>query len=102
MFPKRVATWLLLASAIVLSPAALAQDKIAAIAGLPPTTEWKRHLEQDILPFWQTPAALGNPVGNFPTFRCNDGSVYNPQAPCTEFLIAPIGSAARSPGNTSA
>lgn len=71
------------------SASASAQEKTGAVAGLPPAAEWKRHLEGDILPFWQTPAALGTPVGNFPTFRCNDGSVNNPKSPCGEFLIAP-------------
>lgn len=30
---------------------------------------WKAHLEQDLIPFWITPEALGNPVGNYPTVR---------------------------------
>jgi mannose/cellobiose epimerase-like protein (N-acyl-D-glucosamine 2-epimerase family) len=66
-----------------------AQGQAQIIANLPAAAEWKRHLQRDILPFWETPAALGNPVGSFPSFRCNDGSVTNPQAPCAEFLKAP-------------
>src|SRR6202051_2646951 len=62
---------------------ASAQDQ-AASANLPTASQWKQHLERDILPFWQTPAALGTPVGNFPTARCNDGSPVNPQSPCAE------------------
>lgn len=35
---------------------------------------WLRHLREDILPFWIHPTALGDPVGNFPTERMQDGS----------------------------
>ena len=44
---------------------------------LPTGQEWVTHLQQDLLPYWTTPVALGNPVGNFPTFRANDGSVID-------------------------
>jgi hypothetical protein len=40
---------------------------------------WKNHLTSDLLPYWTTPEALGNPVGNFPTFRANDGSLIYPE-----------------------
>src|ERR1700722_14109612 len=89
MFIRRVAIWLLFLAAIDVSTLAGAQEQPQAPADLPAAAEWKRHLEQDILPFWQTPAALGNPVGSFPSFRCNDGSLTDPQAPCGEFLSAP-------------
>lgn len=46
---------------------------------LPTGKEWVTHIQQDLLPYWTTPAALGNPVGNFPTFRANDGSVIDPK-----------------------
>jgi mannose/cellobiose epimerase-like protein (N-acyl-D-glucosamine 2-epimerase family) len=46
---------------------------------LPTGQEWLTHIRQDLLPYWTTPVALGNPVGNFPTFRANDGSVIDPQ-----------------------
>jgi mannose/cellobiose epimerase-like protein (N-acyl-D-glucosamine 2-epimerase family) len=74
---------------IIHSVPASAQDRAAVIDALPRAAAWKQHLERDILPFWQTPSALGNPVGNFPTFRCNDGSLANPQSPCAEYLTAP-------------
>ena len=81
---------LLTAIAAVILPATTgAQDKTPAPAGLPAAADWIQHLRRDILPFWETPAALGNPPGNFPTFRCNDGTVTNPRAPCAEFLAAP-------------
>jgi mannose/cellobiose epimerase-like protein (N-acyl-D-glucosamine 2-epimerase family) len=87
---KRLAVCLFAVSAsLFFAASAGAQQQPAPPANLPAAAEWKRHLEQDILPFWRTPVALGNPVGNFPTFRCNDGSLANPQAPCTEFLSAP-------------
>jgi len=43
-------------------------------AGLDPAS-WTTHLTADILPYWTTTAALGSPVGNFPTWRGFDGSV---------------------------
>lgn len=51
-----------------------------------PTGEaWMAHFLDDILPYWTVEAALGQPVGNFPTFRCNDGSVYDADNnPCPE------------------
>lgn len=57
-------------------------------AGLPPGEVWVRHLEQDLAPFWTMPAALGEPAGNFPTFRCDDGSRYDAAAPCPELTNA--------------
>ena len=38
---------------------------------------WKDHFVNDLLPFWNTPSALGIPIGNFPTYRCNDGALNN-------------------------
>ena len=83
---KRLARCLLL-PLMVLANSAFAQDKSAAFAPAP--ADWVQSLKRDILPFWETPVALGNPVGSFPTFRCNDGSLANPQAPCAEFTAAP-------------
>lgn len=62
---------------------------VALASGLPDGQVWIRHVEHDLLPFWSTPAAIGKPVGNFPTFRCNDGSAYVPDAPCAELQAAP-------------
>lgn len=59
-------------------------------AGDRPTGEtWLRHVRQDLLPFWSTPEALGTPPGNFPTFRCNDGRLPDPAAPCPEIEKPP-------------
>jgi mannose/cellobiose epimerase-like protein (N-acyl-D-glucosamine 2-epimerase family) len=87
---KRLLLCLLILSAAIAGPMpASAQQHGPAVDGLPSASAWKQHLERDILPFWQSPAALGDPVGNFPTSRCNDGSVANPQALCAEFQAAP-------------
>jgi mannose/cellobiose epimerase-like protein (N-acyl-D-glucosamine 2-epimerase family) len=48
---------------------------------LPSGEEWMRHLYRDLLPFWSTPAAMGSPIGNFPSFRYNDGTVVDPLQP---------------------
>lgn len=90
MSKKRVSLRLvLIAAMMVAARPAETQDKATTIAALPPAAEWLRHLQHDILPFWQTAAALGTPIGNFPTFLCNDGSLNDPQSPCAEFVIAP-------------
>jgi mannose/cellobiose epimerase-like protein (N-acyl-D-glucosamine 2-epimerase family) len=46
------------------------------------------HLSRDLAPFWLRPEALGTPVGAFPTFRCDDGTLVDPDLPCGELLIA--------------
>jgi mannose/cellobiose epimerase-like protein (N-acyl-D-glucosamine 2-epimerase family) len=58
-------------------------------AGLPDGQIWLQHLRRDLLPFWGMPAAMGRPVGNFPTFRCNDGSAFVPDAACAELEAPP-------------
>jgi mannose/cellobiose epimerase-like protein (N-acyl-D-glucosamine 2-epimerase family) len=55
----------------------LAACASAPPAGLPRGDVWIAHLERDLAPFWTMPAALGEPVGNFPTFRCHDGSRFD-------------------------
>ena len=55
-----------------------------ATSHLPTAREWVKHIEEDLLPYWTTPAALGTPVGNFPTFRANDGSVIVQGVPVPE------------------
>jgi mannose/cellobiose epimerase-like protein (N-acyl-D-glucosamine 2-epimerase family) len=61
----------------------------AILRAVPDGSRWLQHLTQDLLPFWTMPTALGQPVGNFPTYRCNDGSLYDAARPCPE-LRAPI------------
>ena len=36
---------------------------------------WLRHLNEDLLPYWDTPEALGDPIGNFPSFRGRNGEL---------------------------
>lgn len=56
---------------------------------LPSLERWRRHVIDELMPFWLTPDALGTPIGNFPTFRCNDGTAYHPEAPCPELAQLP-------------
>ncbi|MCE1246026.1 MAG: hypothetical protein LWY06_05230 [Firmicutes bacterium] len=60
-----------------LTPEQLARDgRMADLELLPDESKWiEKHLKLDLLPFWNNPAALGNPIGNFPTLRLNDGSL---------------------------
>ena len=57
---------------------------------LPSLARWRQHVTDEILPFWDTPAALGTPVGNFPTFRCNDGTLPRPDALCPDALCPDV------------
>lgn len=58
---------------------------------LPNGDRWKEHLTDDLLPFWEKETALGQPMGNFPTYRCNDGTLYDPESPCPELQYAAPG-----------
>ena len=49
--------------------AGVAREVPAVLAG----DTWLRHLREDLLPYWEMPEALGTPVGNFPTFRDQQG-----------------------------
>ncbi|MEM9492733.1 MAG: hypothetical protein AAGC55_26530, partial [Myxococcota bacterium] len=82
------------AVAAAVAPAAEATQVARASARLTPgelpeVQRWYRHLTDELLPFWSMPDALGQPLGNFPTFRCNDGSAYRSAAPCAELGDAP-------------
>jgi len=56
-----------------------------AVPTLPDGQRWMTHLTNDLLPFWDRPEALGNPVGNFPSKRCDDGAAYDANTnPCPE------------------
>lgn len=46
---------------------------------IPSGERWLQHLRQDLLPFWTMPAAL-----EYPTYRCNDGSLVDPDNLCQE------------------
>ena len=60
-----------------------------ARAELPDGSVWLQHVQRDLLPWWLQPAAQGQPVGRFPTFRCNDGAAYVAERPCAELKNAP-------------
>ena len=55
---------------------------------LPTLDRWRRHLTDELMPYWTTPDALGTPIGNFPTTRCPDGSAFRPAAPCSDLAKA--------------
>ncbi|MCW8329886.1 AGE family epimerase/isomerase [Photobacterium sp. SDRW27] len=51
---------------------------------LPSGEDWLNHVKQGLQPYWMMETAQGIPMGNFPTFRCDDGSVLNVNQPCSE------------------
>jgi mannose/cellobiose epimerase-like protein (N-acyl-D-glucosamine 2-epimerase family) len=68
--------WVLLLVGLVNSPTLLQAAS--------PGERWLRHLTEDLLPFWASKNALGEPVGAFPSVRCDDGSLFDVRAPCPE------------------
>lgn len=56
-------------------------------AALPDGDAWVAHIRDELAPFWTRPEALGTPVGNFPTFRCDDGTLHDPALPCSELRL---------------
>jgi mannose/cellobiose epimerase-like protein (N-acyl-D-glucosamine 2-epimerase family) len=51
---------------------------------VPQGTRWLNHLNNDLLPFWNTEAAFGKPPGAFPSIRCDNGTLYDERKPCPE------------------
>jgi len=51
---------------------------------IPAGNRWLDHLNEGLLPFWTSEAALGKPPGAFPSIRCDDGTLYNDKRPCPE------------------
>jgi mannose/cellobiose epimerase-like protein (N-acyl-D-glucosamine 2-epimerase family) len=47
-------------------------------------TRWLDHLSKELLPFWTTDSAFGNPFGAFPGTRCDDATLYDERNPCPE------------------
>lgn len=66
-------------------------DVPSIVKALPPGDRWIRHVKEDLLKFWDMPTALGQPLGNFPTYRCNDGALFNAAQPCPELAKADPG-----------
>ncbi len=52
----------------------------AQIATLPPAQRWVDHARDELMKYWTLPQALGNPVGSFPSTRCNNGTLYDPKS----------------------
>lgn len=71
-------------------PAAAQTGPATAIpADLPTGERWLQHFREDLLPFWNLPDAWGQPQGNFPTFRGNDGKAVDWAKPPEELAEAP-------------
>lgn len=68
-------------------PNRIAKETNELTPALPTGQQWLEHVQQNLLPFWSLPAALGDPIGSFPTVRCDDGSLLNLDAPCPEVVI---------------
>lgn len=51
---------------------------------LPSGNDWLNHITKGLQPYWMMEAAQGVPLGNFPTFRCDDGSLLDVSQPCPE------------------
>jgi|GEM_PF-1040525 len=76
------------------STAAVAPADASWLAQLPTGDRWLAHLTSDLLPFWSMPAALGDPLGAFPSTRCDDGSLIDYSNPCVpikgnDYLLYP-------------
>ncbi|KLN64843.1 AGE family epimerase/isomerase [Vibrio sp. VPAP30] len=53
-------------------------------ANLPSGQDWLNHTTQGLAPYWIMPSALGKPIGNFPTFRCDNGTLLDVNNVCPE------------------
>ena len=51
---------------------------------LPSGQDWINHATLGLAPYWMMSTAQGEPVGNFPTFRCDDGTLLNINNVCPE------------------
>ena len=59
------------------------ESSVAVTATVPEVLRgdtWLRHHREDLMPYWDRPEALGEPVGNFPSFRGRDGELL-PESP---------------------
>jgi uncharacterized protein (TIGR03437 family) len=93
---RRALRYLLVAcvSALALSRGFAQSADVPYIDSLPTGERWLTHLNNDLLPFWTMPAALGNPLGEFPSVRCDDGTVPDLTHPCppiagNSYLLTP-------------
>lgn len=58
-------------------PSVPAYDIEEIINKLPDGQTWLDHLTNDLIPFWTMEEALGDPIGNFPTYRSNEGKLVD-------------------------
>jgi uncharacterized protein (TIGR03437 family) len=85
---------LLVASGVGLATALAQAGDSAYLDNLPSGDRWIQHLTGELLPFWTVPAALGSPLGSFPSVRCDDGSLLDYKKPCppiagNSYLLTP-------------
>ena len=57
---------------------------VSASINLPSGEDWLDHTTKGLAPYWVMPSAQGEPIGNFPTFRCDDGTLLNVSDVCPE------------------
>ncbi|MFN8192781.1 MAG: AGE family epimerase/isomerase [Nocardioidaceae bacterium] len=68
------------------SAPAAAEALATAVPAVLTGDAWLRHVDQDLRPYWDSPEALGEPVGNYPSLRGRNGEVI-PETP-TRGLVA--------------
>jgi mannose/cellobiose epimerase-like protein (N-acyl-D-glucosamine 2-epimerase family) len=82
-----------LVAALLLSSGPLAARTPASVTHLPQPARdgqvWLDHFREDLLPFWNLADAWGQPRGNFPTFRGQDGRLQDPARSDQGFGNAP-------------
>ena len=89
--PKKTIRFLFITSLVTaiasISPSIFARKTIAEIpTGEPTGARWLKHVEEDLNPWWNSNTSLGDPPGNFPSFRCMNGEpLKNPSNPCPAF-----------------
>jgi mannose/cellobiose epimerase-like protein (N-acyl-D-glucosamine 2-epimerase family) len=93
-FMRGACICLALAAAVFVIPAPAVSQAAAPLLGL---QAWVDHVVDDMLPFWSTPDALGDPIGAFPGRRCNDGTLSDPAAPCPEGGLSTTDKPSRRP-----
>ncbi|MCX6626111.1 MAG: hypothetical protein NTW28_00580, partial [Candidatus Solibacter sp.] len=83
----------LFATGVVLATGFAQTGDSSYLSELPTGDRWVQHLTGDLLPFWTVPAALGDPLGSFPSVRCDDGSLLDFKKPCPpiagSYLLTP-------------
>ena len=70
---------LLIAVVLLLCLPAAAGELPESVRDLPSGEEWLAHFVRDILPYWSSPEALGQPVGRYPTAGIVSSSSSEPR-----------------------